>query len=129
MSDSGKLVCEVGKSSENSLAVKVSVKNLNRIEVMNYLAFMVIAGVNNIMDNSKLPSANEKVRELIETSIYAAILDRIQNHARMRERLDTMPKNLKSLKLTSEETDDLIEFLESLNVEKDLIIKKEEDLN
>ena len=129
MSDSGKLVCEVGKSSENSLSVKVSVKNLNRLEVMNYLAFMVIAGVNNIMDNSKLPSADEKVRELIETSIYASILDTIQSHARMRERLDTMPKNLKSMKLTKEETDALIEFLESLNVKKDLIVKKEEDLN
>ena len=68
---------------------------------MNYLAYMVIAGVNNIMDNSKLPSTKESVRELIETSIYAAILDRIQNHAHIKESLDTMPENIKSLKLTA----------------------------
>lgn len=129
MSDSGKLVCEVEKNSEDDLSVKLSIKKLNRLEVMNYLAYVVIAGVNNIMDNGELPSANEKVRELIETSIYAAILDRIQNHARMRERLDTIPENLKSLKLTKEETNDLIEFLESMNVKKDLVIKKEGDLN
>ena len=129
MSDSGKLVCEVGKNSEDSLSVKVSIKNLNRMEVMNYLAYMVIAGVNNIMDNSKLPSADERVRELIETSIFAATLDMIQNRARMKERLDTMPENLKSLKLSARETADLIEFLESLNVKNDLVIKKEGDLN